>query len=250
MDIFKTLYRDENLIAIDKPSGLLVHRSRLSTDPIAALQLVRDRIGQRVYPVHRLDRPTSGVLLFALNSATAALLKKTWDAGQVSKRYLAIVRGWTDAAGDIDWAVRESKDHPTQDARTSYERLATAELNIPVPPHPTTRYSLVAATPHTGRMHQIRKHMAHLRHPIIGDTTHGEKRHNVIFETRYDVRRLLLFAQSLSLPHPHTSEPLTIEAGLPDAFRTIGEAFGWTIPETTPPPRERDPALTERCAED
>jgi tRNA pseudouridine65 synthase len=99
-------------------------------------------------------------------------------------------------------------------------------------------------------MHQIRKHMAHLRHPIIGDTTHGEKRHNVIFETRYDVRRLLLFAQTLSLPHPHTGVALTIEAGLPDAFRTIGAAFDWTIPETVPPPRERDTALTGHCAED
>ncbi len=227
MELLTTLYRDDSLIAIDKPSGLLVHRSRISRDHIAAVQLVRDQIGQYVYPVHRLDRPTSGVLVFALNSETARLLKSLWDEDKVSKTYLAVVRGWTEAEGLIDWALRASKDDEVKEARTSYRRLATAEIETEIPPHDTSRYSLIEAIPHTGRMHQIRKHMKHLSHPIIGDTAHGDKRHNLVFEERFDVRRLLLFAQCLRLPHPHTGESLTITARLPDVFQRVFDGLGW-----------------------
>lgn len=227
MELLKTLYRDDSLIAIDKPSGLLVHRSRISRDSIAAVQLVRDQIGQFVYPVHRLDRPTSGVLVFALNSETAGLLKVLWDEGKVNKKYLAVVRGWTEPEGDIDWALRASRDDLPKDARTSYRRLATAELDTAIAPHDTARYSLVEAVPHTGRMHQLRKHMKHLSHPIIGDTAHGDKRHNLVFEERFDVRRILLFAQELAFPHPYTGEPLKITADLPEVFQRVFEALGW-----------------------
>lgn len=228
MELLNTLYRDDALIAIDKPSGLLVHRSRISRDHIAAVQLLRDQIGRFVYPVHRLDRPTSGVLVFALDPETASLLKSLWDEGKVTKTYLAVVRGWTEPQGLVDWALRADEGDVAKEARTSYRRLATGELlDTPVSPHLSARCSLIEAVPHTGRMHQIRKHMKHLSHPVIGDTTHGDKRYNQIFEDRFEVRRLLLFAQTLALPHPHTGAPLNIRAELPAVFRRVYNAFGW-----------------------
>ena len=231
MELLKTLYRDDTLIAIDKPCGLLVHRSRVSRDHVAALQLLRDQIGKFVYPLHRLDRPTSGVLLFALNSDTAAQIKRSWDAGEVDKKYLAIVRGSIEDQGLIDWPMRESKDHPPQEAQTSFRCIARAELDAPVAPHPSARYSLVETTPHTGRMHQIRKHMKHLSHPIVGDTKYGDRRHNIVFEERFEVRRLMLFAQSLSFQHPHSGERIRIRSELPESFKTIYTHFGWDEPQ-------------------
>lgn len=222
------LYRDDNTIAVDKPPGMLVHRSWIAEeDTVFLLQTLRDQIGQRVYPVHRLDRPTSGVILFALSSEAARKMCSVFEQREIRKEYLAIVRGYTDENGHINYPLREEPHKPEQQAVTDYERIATVELPIAIGRYNTTRYSLVRVTPITGRMRQIRKHFHHIFHPLIGDTSHGEGRHNRLFREQFDCHRLLLHAHRLTLPHPDTGAPLTIEAPLPVEFTRLFEAFGW-----------------------
>ncbi|MBD3620159.1 MAG: tRNA pseudouridine(65) synthase TruC [Chromatiales bacterium] len=232
------LFQDDWLVAVHKPAGLLVHRSLIDRrETRFALQLVRDRIGRRVYPVHRLDKPTSGALLFALDPETARRLTAAFTAGAVQKTYLAVVRGHTPEAGVIDYALREEQDRMTdaladpdkaaQPAVTPWRRLATVELPHAVGRYPTARYSLLRLTPETGRKHQIRRHMKHIFHPVVGDTTHGDGRHNRFFREQLDSHRLLLAATGLALAHPHTGAPLAIEAPLAADFRQVLDRLGW-----------------------
>jgi len=222
------LYRDEHYVAVDKPAGLQVHRSWISEENEEfLLQRLRDQIGQRVYPVHRLDRPTSGVILFALSSMAARAMCGVFESREERKEYLAVVRGYTEEGGRIDYPLQEEPHKPAQQAVTDYRRLATVELPIPVGRYNTARYSLVAVQPLTGRLRQIRKHFHHIFHPLIGDTSHGEGRHNRLFRERFDCHRLLLHAHRLELRHPYSGERLTIRAPLPVEFERLGEAFGW-----------------------
>lgn len=221
------LYRDEHFVAIDKPPGMLVHRTRIAEEGPYAMLLLRDQIGQHVFPVHRLDRPTSGVLLFALSSEAAREMCGVFESRLVEKRYLAVVRGYTEEAGTIDYALREEDHKPPQEAVTHYRRLTTVELDIAVGRYPQARYSLVEVTPETGRMHQIRKHFHHIFHPLIGDTTHGEGRHNRLFRDHFNMQRLLLFATELCFRHPYTGQKVVITAPLPAEVVALFERFGW-----------------------
>ena len=225
--ILPILYQDAHLVVIDKPAGLLVHRMEKSTDRVFALQLLRDQLGRSVYPVHRLDRPTCGVLLFAFSPEMAARLIEDFTAHRIRKRYLAVVRGLTEEEGVIDHPLREDKAAPSQECRTAYRRLATVELAVPVGPHPTARYSLVEAEPLTGRMHQLRRHLKHVAHPVIGDTQYGDSRHNLFFRERLNTDRLLLMARRLELRHPGTGEELHVEAPLPADMAALFALFGW-----------------------
>ncbi|WP_232301196.1 pseudouridine synthase [Gilvimarinus agarilyticus] len=230
------LYRDEWLVAINKPSGLLVHRSPIDRHETRfAIQLLRDQIGQRVYPVHRLDKPTSGVLLFALDSDTARRLNQAWQMGQVSKHYVALVRGYLEPV-DVDYPLRYQADkhgdaagcdQPLQSAQTSFTPLAQTELPEAVDRYPTSRYSLVHCRPATGRKHQIRRHLKHLRHPIIGDPKYGKSVHNHFFARRFGADRLLLAATQLQLEHPLTGEPLVINAPIGGRFGQTIDTLGW-----------------------
>ncbi|MCW8889534.1 MAG: pseudouridine synthase [Sedimenticola sp.] len=221
------IYQDEHYIAVDKPAGMLVHRTRISEDTRFVLQQLRDQIGQRVYPVHRLDRPTSGVLVFGLDSDAARRLVGLFEQRLVTKRYLAVVRGYTDEAARIDYPLQEEAGRPHQDAVTEYRRLATVELPYGVGRYATARYSLLEVRPETGRMHQIRKHMKHIFHPIVGDTTHGDGKHNQLFRDELGVYRLLLMATDLAFDHPYTGKPLTLRA-LPDGeMCQLFERLGW-----------------------
>ncbi|MDH3355799.1 MAG: pseudouridine synthase [Chromatiales bacterium] len=222
------IYRDDDYIAVDKPAGLLVHRSPIaSQEEEFLLQNLRDQIGQWVYPIHRLDRPTSGVILFALSSAAARQMCEVFEQHTISKEYLAIVRGYTDESGHIDYALQEEPHKPAQNAVTDYIRLATVELPMPIGRYNTARYSLVQVKPLTGRMRQIRKHFHHIFHPLIGDTSHGEGRHNRLFRETFNCHRLLLHARRLTLPHPINGEFITIEAPLPIEFTNLFESFRW-----------------------
>jgi tRNA pseudouridine65 synthase len=227
--VLEILYRDDYLVAINKPSGLLVHRSMIDRHETQfAIQMTRDQIGQRVYPAHRLDKPTSGVLLFALDSDTAHLLTQQFTAGQVQKTYLAVVRGYTDEAGIIDYPLKEEldkiadanadQDKPAQEAITHYQRLATTELPYPVGRYPSARYSLLELQPKTGRKHQLRRHLKHIFHPIVGDTTHGDSKHNALFREQFACHRLLLHASRLGLTHPYSQQALTLTAPAPGNF--------------------------------
>jgi tRNA pseudouridine65 synthase len=232
------LYRDDCLVAINKPSGLLVHRSPIDRHETRfALQMVRDQIGQHVYPVHRLDKPTSGVLVFALSSELARQISTQFAAGSVSKHYLAVVRGHCPPQGSIDHPLQEKLDRiadrdrrpdlPPQEALTDYQRLGMVEIPVAVDRYPHTRYSLVALQPQTGRRHQLRRHMKHIGHPIIGDAKHGKGVHNRYFQAAYDCCRLLLACTALELDHPATGQRLRLEAALDPAFQRVLAAFGW-----------------------
>lgn len=231
-------YQDEHFVAVNKPAGLLVHRSSVDRHAtVYALQLVRDKLGERVYPLHRLDKPTCGALLFARSAQMARRMMGLFERGAVEKCYLAVVRGHTPERGVIDYALAEQhdkmtdarakRDKPPQSAVTNYERLAIAELPFAVGRYASARYSLLRVRPRTGRKHQIRRHMKHVFHPIVGDTTHGDGRHNHFFREHFDCGRLLLAATALSFTHPHTGAPVTVRAALDDEFRRVLQALGW-----------------------
>jgi tRNA pseudouridine65 synthase len=221
------LFRDEHLIAINKPHDLLVHRSPIAADAGEfALQLLRDQIGQKVNPAHRIDRKTGGVLLFAFNKSVEIAMQKQFAENQVSKKYLAIVRGHTDDNGDIDYPLRK-ENGTLQEAFTTYRTLKRAELDVAFGKHTTSRYSLIEATPATGRMHQLRKHFAHIFHPIIGDRTHGCNKQNKLFKEKWEMNTMLLHASSLTFDHPVTGDKVIIEAPLQLEFIRTMELMGW-----------------------
>ena len=233
------IYEDEFLVAINKEAGLLVHRSWLDKGETRfAMQLTRDAVGCHVFPVHRLDKPTSGVLLFAKSSAVARSLTEAFTEHKVTKQYLAVVRGYMSEQGTVDYALSfqpdaiadkfANLDKPAQEAVTHWQSLAQIELPFAVSKkHDTSRYSLMRLTPETGRKHQLRRHMRHLFHHIVGDTSHGDGRHNRFFRTQYGCARMLLHAQTLALSHPVTGEPLLLKAGLDDQWLRILEEFSW-----------------------
>lgn len=228
------IYRDARLIAVVKPPGMLVHRTALAWGETRfVMQTLRDQIGQHVYPVHRLDRPTGGVLLFALDSEAAAALTQAFAEHQVTKRYLAVVRGWGPEAISVDAPLREEDgirpkaEMPAHPALTHLRRLATVELPVAIDRYPQSRYSLMEARPETGRRHQIRRHLARCGHPIIGDAKHGKGIHNRYFRDHLDCPHLLLSAVTLCFRHPFDGRLLTLEAAPDDHFSALLDRFGW-----------------------
>ncbi len=221
------LYRDEYLIAINKPHGLLVHRSPIAADAEEfALQLLRDQVGLKVNPVHRLDRATGGILLFALNKEVEIIMQQQFADNRVEKKYSAIVRGYTPDSEDIDYPLRK-ENGALQEAYTSYTTLKRAEIAVPLGKHNTSRYSLIEVMPSTGRMHQIRKHLSHVNHPIIGDTTHGCNKQNKLFKEKWKMTTLLLHASSLSFKHPVNDEQVTINAPVNSEFGRVMNLMEW-----------------------
>ena len=224
----KILYQDQHIVAIDKPNGLMVHRSKIDVRATQfALQMLRDQIGQPVFPAHRIDRPTSGVLLFALDKETARNLSEQFQSRSVTKQYTAIVRGIPAASGTWNEPLVEKPDRivdrladhnkPAQPAVTKFKTIRSWQIPFatgPTAKYANSRYSLVEINPLTGRRHQIRRHFNHMAHPIVGDTTHGDRRHNRLFREQLKINRLLLVAKSLSFHHPITENNLTIEADL------------------------------------
>ncbi len=215
------------MVAINKPHGLLVHRSPIAANVEEfALQLLRDQLNRRVFPVHRLDRKTGGVLLFAVSKDVEKLMQQQFYENRVDKKYLAIVRGYTPDEEEIDYPLRK-ENGTLQEAFTKYKTLARAELDVPLGSHPTSRYSLVEANPQTGRMHQLRKHFSHIFHPIIGDRTHGCNKQNKLFAERWELDTMLLHASLLSFDHPVTGLPVNIEAPLQAEFVRVISIMGW-----------------------
>ncbi len=227
--MLEIIYQDEYLIAINKPAGLLVHPSPIARNAGEfAMQMLRDQIGQHVHPAHRLDRKTSGVLLFGLDKETNKLLQQAFAEKQFKKIYYAIVRGYIDESDTIDYALR-NECGKVQDAVTYYKRMDTTELNVPFGKHATSRYSLVKLIPETGRMHQLRKHMAHIMHPIIGDRPHGCNKQNKFFKEQWNLEEMMLHAQRLSFIHPLTEEPLDIKASFPSEFTRMASLMNFSL---------------------
>ena len=216
---FHILFEDDHLVAINKPSGILVHRTRISEDTRFVLQLLRDQLGQRLFPVHRLDRGTSGVLVFGKASEAAALLSVQFREKVVGKKYLAVIRGFAEDKGTIDYPIAGDVSKPLQEAVTHYTRLGQSEIGYAVGRYATARYSLVKVRPVTGRRHQIRRHFAHIRHPVIGDKKHGDCKHNKFLREEMGISRLLLHAGELEFFHPVGKNKVNIAAPLDDVFR-------------------------------
>ena len=238
--MLEILYRDDDVVAVHKPPGLMVHRSELDRrETRFAVQLLRAQLGRPVFPAHRLDRGTSGVLLFAFDARTAARLGQAFESRAVEKRYLAVVRGWPEPAGTIDHPLRRLEDGkdvadanaPRRDARTDYRRLACAEVEVPSPPHDTTRIALVELSPHTGRQHQIRRHLKHISHPVLGDATYGKGPLNRAFAGLFGTGRLLLACVELRLAHPADGRPLRLHAPLEPGFAALCTRLGWELPQ-------------------
>ena len=223
------LWCDEHVVAVYKPAGWLVHRTGLDAGETRfVMQALRNQLGQHVYPVHRLDKGTCGVLVMGLHSDAARELAQAFQRHDVDKEYLALVRGWAPPLSDVDHALRPDDappDAPVQDAHTQLRCIARLELPIASDPRfEHTRASLVHATPFTGRRHQIRRHLKHIAHPILGDATHGKGPLNRWWATQLGLQRLWLHAWKLSIPHPVTGERLHLHSGL--SLRQAG---------TTPP---------------
>ena len=232
------LYQDKELVVVNKPSGLLVHRSMIDRHETRfAMQIVRDQVGQHVFPLHRLDKPTSGVLIFALSSELAKAAGEQFQNGEIEKTYRAVVRGYAPESGVIDHALKEEldkmtdrkarQDKPAQEALTEFKRLATVELPIQIDRYPNSRYSLVEAYPKTGRKHQVRRHMKHIAHPIIGDAKHGKGNHNRYFDKHFSAGRLLLHCTQMKMKHPVSGELLTFNAPLDVTMNQLFERFDW-----------------------
>ncbi len=222
------IYKDSDLISINKPHGLAVHRSGyVGNADVFALQELRNQIGQMVYPCHRIDRKTSGVLLFALDSEVNVLMQKQFAENKVKKKYLAIVRGYTDDSGVIDYPLTNEKGK-VQEALTKYRTLKRAELDISSGKYKTSRYSLVEVYPQTGRLHQIRKHFAHILHPIIGDRPHGCNKQNKMFKDKFAMITMMLHAAEIVLNHPVTKKEVTIQANIYSEFKRMISLMGWS----------------------
>ena len=210
--MLEIVYHDEFFVAINKPHGLLVHRSPIAADAEEfALQMLRDQLQKKVFPIHRLDRKTSGILLFAFSSEIAAKLQAILENPGTQKTYLAIVRGHFPDEITVDYPLTNDKGK-VQEALTRFKTLKRSELEIPFGKFTTSRYSLIEAYPKTGRMHQIRKHLNHLRHPIIGDRPHGCNKQNRLFKERWNMTTMMLHAKELQMTHPITEEPLCLAA--------------------------------------
>jgi len=240
--MLEILYHDDYLVAVNKPPGLLVHRTGLDAGETQfALQLLRDQLGRPVWPAHRLDKGTSGVLLFALDADTARRLGQAFEApDQVQKTYLAVVRGWPPESGLIDHPLKRMEDDArpgrdeVQDAQTRYCTLEHYALPLPYGHFPTTRCALVELQPLTGRRHQLRRHLKHIAHPIIGDATHGKGPLNRAVAELLGAQRLWLHARQLILHHhPVTDTPVAIEAA------TDVDWSRWTAP-VVHRPRQQD----------
>jgi len=227
------LYREDELLGINKPAGVPVHGSQILEDqPETLLSMVRNHEGKIVHAAHRLDRPVSGVMLVTRSKQMLAQLGQEFENCRVKKCYLAVVRGWPGPEGMISHPLLPPRDERKTDsvareAVTRYKRIAQVEIPVPVHPYPASRYSLLALYPETGRRHQLRRHMKHISHHLIGDTTYGRGEHNRLFREKFTCHRLLLHAWSLEFRHPANSEQIRIHAPLDKEFNAVIAAFEW-----------------------
>lgn len=219
--MLEIIHKDDHLIAINKPHGLLVHRSPIAADADEyAIQLLRDQIGQKVYPVHRLDRKTGGVLLFALDNDLNKQMQIAFMERRVVKKYQAIVRGFSPESCSVDYPLFDEKGR-SHEAITHFKTLEHFEVPVPFGKHTTSRYSLIEANPETGRMHQLRRHFAHIFHPIIGDRPHGCNKQNKFFLENWDMKTMLLHATELQFQHPVSGNDILIKAELQSEFQRV-----------------------------
>lgn len=244
--VLDIVYRDDYLVAVYKPAGLLVHRSEIDRhETVFAVQVLREQLQQRVYTVHRLDKPTSGLMLFALNAEDGAHLAMKFQNRGVQKQYRALARGFVPLQGCVDYAYAlrfDALDPAThdrerkQDAVTRYQCLQQFELDLPVGRYQTARFSLVELQPETGRKHQIRRHLKHLSHQLAGDTTYGDGRQNKLLRDHFNCHRLMLCATRLQFEHPRSGQAMDLAVEPDPSFSDViarMNALSLPVPDST-----------------
>ena len=227
------IFEDEYILCVNKPNNVLVHHAHLSrnvADEDSLLQLIEAQKALKVYPIHRLDRKTSGIILLAKHKEYIADFQSLFTNNTIQKTYYGVVRGFSPESKVIDSPVkgRDSKVH--KDALTELKTLAKITLNIPVKPYDSSRYSLVQLLPKTGRMHQLRVHMNKISHPLIGDAKYGDKNHDLMYENQFGFNNLFLHAGQLEFIHPFTNEKLVLKATFPKDWLSLFEKFNWSNP--------------------
>jgi len=228
----EVLFEDAVLAIVNKPAGLMAHASAMARGEDDFLdERLREQFGKPIHLVHRLDRATSGCLLVAFDRDTAAALGQVFMSREVDKHYLAVCRGWPDEQVTVDYDLDGGPGKPVKKtAITRFVRLATAEIDTPSAQHPTSRYALLRCAPETGRYRQIRRHLKHLFHHLIGDSSHGDGRHNRNFRM-LGVHRMLLHAWRLSFLHPVSGARIVATAPLDAEFRKALAVLGIAEPD-------------------
>jgi len=224
-DELPILYQDDLIAVIEKPQGLITHRTPLSSDRDSVVDRLKAQFSRPPCPVHRLDRPTSGILVCAFTPSAASSLGRAFSENGVHKEYIAVVRGYTAEEGVVDRPLRKDGAGVEQEAHSAYSRLKYLEIPVKNNRYDTSRYSLIRVTPQTGRFHQIRRHMAGIGHPVVGDTSHGDLRHNRIARDYWGNERLLLHSSSICFNHPLSGETLSFFSPLPVDMSTIADSF-------------------------
>lgn len=236
---FKTLnsleiiFEDDYCILVNKPNNVLVHHahhSRNVRDEASLLDLIKHDTHQTFYPVHRLDRKTSGVILLSKKKQYVSEFQELFTNQEIKKIYYGLVRGFAPQSVDIDSPVKGRDAKVYKEAQTALRSLDNITLNIPVKPYDTSRYSLVELKPRTGRMHQLRIHMQKISHPLIGDPKYGDNNHNIMFESNFGITNLFLHAGRLSFIHPFTSEKINAKAQFPEHWQFVFHKFNWNNP--------------------
>ncbi|WP_233897984.1 pseudouridine synthase [Tenacibaculum piscium] len=224
------LYEDAYILCVSKPNNIVVHHayhSRNVSDEDSLLQILFNQFGQKFYPIHRLDRKTSGIILLAKETKYVSKFQELFTNNEIQKTYYGIVRGHAPASKTIDSPVKGRDSDVYKEAETHLKTVANIILDIPVKPYETSRYSLVKMKPTTGRLHQLRIHLNKISHPLIGDPKYGDKNHNIMFIDNFDCENLFLHAYSLEFSHPFSSEKLLIKANFPKDWTTVFKRFEW-----------------------
>lgn len=223
------IYEDEHCIVVNKTNNVLIHQSHYARnikDP-TLIDLLEQQFNQRFYPVHRLDRKTSGILLFSKQKENVSVFQELFFSDNIEKKYWGIVRGFSAPNGKIDSPVKNPDTKVYKDALTYFKTLTSIQLDIPVHPYPQSRYSLIELTPKTGRMHQLRIHLNKISHPLVGDYKYGDRFHNRMYESQFDCHNLFLHAKQLKFKHPFTKEDLVLKASLNKNWIKIFKQFNW-----------------------
>lgn len=225
------IFEDETILIVNKPNNVLIHKSYYARNikDNTLLELLQQQTGFTLYPIHRLDRKTSGVLVLAKQKEQVAVFQELFNSNKIQKTYLGIVRGFVTAPSLINSPVKNPDTQVYKEAETHCKPLQSVQLNIPVHPYETSRYSLVELKPSTGRMHQLRIHMNKISHPIVGDYKYGDRFHNRMFENEFNCHNLFLHAVSLKFMHPITKEQLQIYADIPEDWAKVFGKFKWKL---------------------
>lgn len=231
---FKIIFEDAYLLAVCKPNNMVVHHayhSRNVADEISLLQAIQEEKRIKVYPIHRLDRKTSGIILLAKETNYVSKFQEVFTNNEIEKTYYGVVRGHAPETKSIDSPVKGKDGKVHKEALTHLKTLAQITLAIPVKPYDSSRYSLIEMKPKTGRMHQLRVHTLKISHPLIGDSKYGDKNHDLMFDKNFAWKNLFLHAGQLAFKHPFSEENLVLKANFPKDWISLFKEFSWKNPQ-------------------